>query len=981
MSLSQKSHFILFLVLLAGAPELCRAQISIGKEEDSSWMTRELPSEVMAGKKFTFKRRLLQNLVTRFNAYYNARTRLEEAQRQAMRKHRDDYDSLLTQYPYIPADFSGLQGNLDSVRFDAGYGIQIHDPRSKWIDNLYLITGKAYYFQQDYANAIAAFRFIVRNNGEKTTGNTPEVIGSGAAQKQISIATPEKKKLFYHRPSRNEAFIWLIRSYIDSGAYEVAGSLLNVLQEDPVFPARLSSDLLAMQARFFLSRQQTDKGMEELAKAAAKEKDNILKARWYFILGQYFDGQKNWERATHYYELASRLRPAPLMRFYARLNMIGVYMQQDSANYVPGTNSMLEMARRERYELYRSIIYYHLAQKALQFGHNGEAIAYLKKGLWYNEDNTGQRLKNYYLLAHTLYDAGRYREAGAYYDSTAGFMDASFKHNEEVALRQATLGDLVLQRDIVDRQDSLQRLAAMPPPDLENYLEQIIADSMKARRKRNLFMTQAPGTKNGATSAPDDAAATPGRQRGSGNQAWYFYNPDLKAKGFSLFQSTWGKRALADNWRLGSGASVQPAQPGMAGIPPDSVQPAPGSPGTDTLDQERQKLMAPIPLTPPQMKKSNDSIIEALFNEAAIFADRLNNDTAAIHVLHELLARFPENPYLAAAYYRLHILYARAGDTRNAGRYQLLLSEKFPASKYNAALARSSQPTEPYARKVTTRIYEKAYMDYLNSDYPAVQKLKDSALLIDPNHPQQARFDLLAAMAVIKEQPEGNRGKQLLEQVMSKYKTDTAIVQQARAISDALDRKQGLIDHLTHLQLPENTGEPASEEAIALPPQPDTATHVPVQNPAPPPAPVPPVKDTAVTVSPAPAAPPPTPYKINAKDSYFVVLSFNRTDSKIIEDCLQKFAAYNEKKHTGEGIEVSTYLINQQVLLIFRLFPGEEQALKYYREIGQTASKEIIPALPPNYYTLFVISRENFILLNSTKDLSGYIKFFLQNYR
>lgn len=982
MALIKKPLFILLLLLSSAVSSICTAQIVIG-ENDSSWMDKELPSQVMARKKFTLKRRLIQNLLTRFNSYYNARTKLEETVKKASRIHQDNYDSLLTLYPYTAPDFSSLQGNLDSIIFDASYGINIHDPRSKWIDNLYLIAGKAFYYKQDYSNAVAAFQHIIKNNGAKTDENTPAVIGSRGytSQEQISIATPEKKKLFYHRPSRNDALVWLIRSYIDSGAYNLAGSLINTLSSDPVFPQRLSPYLLAMQSRLYFNQQMVDKGIPELEKAVAKEENRKLKSRWTFILGQYYEQQKNWEKAVHFYALTSQLRPDPLMRFYARLNTISVHLQQDTSNYTTGMDEMLAMAQREKYELYRSIIYHRLAQYAILYKHPDEAIAYLKKGLLYNSYNAPQKLKNYYLLAHVLYDNGYYNDAKAYYDSTSLSADQSFKHIDEVTIRQAALSDLVTQRNIVDRQDSLQRLAAMPAEDLENYLNEIVQDSLKARRKRNLFLS-GPAAGKGNFSGMNGEPETSSDQKSSNSsQAWYFYNPELKAKGFSAFRSAWGKRPLADNWRIGAGSST----PTLAAATPaatDSLA-VPGIHGEDSLSTEVARLMAPIPLSAEQKKKSNDSIRLALFSEASIFSDRLDNDTAAVNTLNELLSRFPDNPQLADIYYRLHILYAKIGNNSQSQRYKQLLSEKYPTSKFNAALAQAGPAPEPYAQKLTTELYETAYMSYLDGEYSRVQMLRDSANVVDPNNKQQARFDLLSAMAAIKAQPDTSMGKALLQQVIEAHKADTPIVQQAQAILDALDHKQELIDHLAHLQLPEAPADTAEKASlVASTPKPDTARAQPVLNkPQAPPVAPPPAKDSAAAPPPAKAAPPPTPYKVNANDSYFVILSFNHTDSKVINESLERFVAYNQKQHAGEGIEVSNYLINQQVILIFRLFKNEAQALKYYKEIKQIAATQILTGLPPSYYNLFIISRDNFILLNSTKDLAGYMKFFSENYR
>lgn len=374
--------------------------------------------------------------------------------------------------------------------------------------------------------------------------------------------------------------------------------------------------------------------------------------------------------------------------------------------------------------------------------------------------------------------------------------------------------------------------------------------------------------------------------------------------------------------------------------------------------------------------------MQALYAEASIFSDELGNDTAARNTLALLLSRFPENPDLAGIYYRLHLINMHLGQTAEANRYKQLLLEKFPTSKYNAALAKPQRPAETYAEKTTTNLYETAYMAYLDGDYAGVQPLKDSAQLVAPDNPQKDRFDLLAAMAYIKQHPGNDTGKSMLKQIIDADKADSAITNQAQAILNALDRKRALIEHLAHLQLPvspEDTLHSTSEPVRLL--QPDTAVAVKAAPAAPLPV-KPATPDTLAATTPVPKpAPPVTPYAVNQKDSYFVVLSFHHTDAKVIRESQEKFVAFNMKHYAGAGIEVSTYLIDGRVILIFRLFPDEMAALKYYEDIKKKAAVDIVPQLPKNYYDLFIISRDNFILLNNTKDFSGYMKFFSENYR
>lgn len=978
-----------WLVCVAAVPACAQTPLVINTTNgpDSSWMGKDLPSVALGKKKFNLRRKLYQNLITRFNAYYNAHTKLERVVEKATSGHQNNYDSLLTLFPYSPEDFQGLRTNLDSVIYDASYGIEVHDPRSKWIDNLYLIAGEAYLYKQDFFNAIAAFKFIIKQKGPADKEGEPEVIGTRGytPQQQISVATPEAKKLFYHVPSRNDAFIWLVRSYIDSGAYDLARNLISTLKADPVFPDRLQTELLTMQAWFYFHQGLVAKGIPFLEKAVDSIADKRIRARWQFLLGQYYQGAGQWTLAQQHFQQVTHLPADPMMHFYAYLNMTEMHILERKENFATGSEPLLAMARKDKYERYRSIIYYNLGRMALKSSLRGEAITYFRRSLRYNRDNASQTLLTTHLLADTYYAAGRYREAKQYYDSTAMAMDPLAADYQTISLRRDALGEVVTQLDVIARQDSLERLAATPRDELMALLEQIVADTAKARRRRNLILREPAEREAGIAGAgvAQNSQAAPG----SSPKDWYFYNNALKAKGFTLFRSEWGKRPLQDNWRIVTGSGTKNAVTGQTAARDSAARrPARQAAGGALTVED---LLAGIPLTPPQQSEAQDSVREALFREAAIFYDRLSDDSVSLRLLLELENRFPGNPHEDEIAYRLSLIYAHLNNPGRAAFYRQQLTQKFTTSKFTQALYGHPKDTAAPMERLIAGIYDSAYLAYLGGSYDRVLQLKDSAMRIYPANTQKARFDLLGAMVLLKQQSD-SAGKIALQQIADQDASDTAISQQARAILNALNHKQELVEHLAHLQLPE------SEEPAAAVVQPPSATvtrqiAAPRDTAAQPPATAPPAAATAtrpattadtVRAAPPPPPPPKTPYKLSPGQPHFVVMAFNRTDKRLIDESLSLFSAYNQKNHLSQGIEVSSYLLgHNQVVLIFRLFPDEAASLKYYQEISARAPVSIIPDIPRDYYRFFIISRDNFILLNNTKDYQGYLEFFSKNYR
>ena len=76
---------------------------------------------------------------------------------------RDDYSKLLPFYPFPAGKHGDPKNELDSVIYKCTAGILLHDLRNDWIDNLYLLIGKAYYYKKDFDSAAMTLQFINYN--------------------------------------------------------------------------------------------------------------------------------------------------------------------------------------------------------------------------------------------------------------------------------------------------------------------------------------------------------------------------------------------------------------------------------------------------------------------------------------------------------------------------------------------------------------------------------------------------------------------------------------------------------------------------------------------------------------------------------------------------------------------------------------------------------------------------------------------------
>ncbi len=978
MPLILRKHFRSLLTVLFLSPAMAvSGQTVIHATRPTDTLNQELPSVKLAKKKFGWNRKVYQNLVTRDNYYFNASLRLKEALDRVSRSHQDDYSRLLPMYPYDAKGLQSIHGDLDSIVQKAGIGIRIHDPRGKWMDNLYLVVGKAYFYKNDFTNALAAFQFINTSTAPTAKGSYSPVIGSRGytGSSQISIATKEKKKNFFrHLPSRNDALLWMIRTYIASAQYDKAQALLNTLKVDPYFPERLQGGLAELQAWFFFDQELYAQSMQPLEAAIAAASVKAEKKRWEFILGQLYQNKADANGAITHYQHTLRLSPDPIMAFYAQLNIAKIKIENGQGNIDANTGALLKMTGKNKFERYRGIIFYALGQLEANAGNAAEAENYLLNSIRNSSEDNGQKTLSYKLLADVFYARQNYVAAKKYYDSTAAFMSGDFPDEAVVNTRKAVLGPVVERLLIISREDSLQQIAALPETARNAFLGKILAAQQDSAEKQSAAAAAA-NSGPGLANNPFTPAAGPA----NGSSDWYFYNATARASGYREFRNQWGSRPLGDNWRGGGNNS-------MAAIPGNNSEAAPQPSASDSTSPQNPNmasLLAALPLTPEKMRQSNNAIFKAYYELGSLYNYQLENTPAAIEAYESLLKRFPDNAYAPQATYILYLLYQKTGDEGKSAQYKNEVLSKYPGNRLADIIRNGiAQNPDSLKKQEIGQWYDSTYIDYLSGDYAGVIRRKSLADSLYKGNGLQSKFDLLEAMAVVKTQPD-SIGKQAIEQVISKDAGDAAITSQAKAILDALNHKQQLIDYLSQLQI-----QPSGEQPVtAANPAPGNSSPVLVKPPpalANPAKPVAPAKDTAATKIVMPPPKPVTPYTLTAENAWFVVLEFERTDKRLLDDALVKFARYNAVRHPKDSskVEVSAYALTQnKVMLIFRLFGSRDAALNYFREIRRNAPTAIIPEINPSYYKLFIISKNNFILLNSTKDLEGYLQFFDLNYR
>jgi len=248
--------YLLFLLplLLLGGWSLAQPGFQLKLDKPKEYEERMLRGEKTPDKKIRLPQRILQNTITRYNYFFNASNKLNEVIARAKQAFQDDYTKLLPFYNYSLEKTAEDGVQLDSIIWKSNSGIVLHDLRSDWTDDLYLLWGASYYFQRKFDSARILFQFINHSFAPREKDGYARTIGSARdGNNALSISTPEKKgfarkALSGPPPRRNDAFIWQVRNYIADQKLAEAASLLEAIRRDPAFPDRLREELHEVQA-------------------------------------------------------------------------------------------------------------------------------------------------------------------------------------------------------------------------------------------------------------------------------------------------------------------------------------------------------------------------------------------------------------------------------------------------------------------------------------------------------------------------------------------------------------------------------------------------------------------------------------------------------------------------------------------------------------------------------------------------------------
>jgi len=772
-------------------------------------------------KKIKKARRFIQNTVTHYNYYFNANEKLNMVVMRAKAQQKDDYTSLLSFYNYTLDATASQKRELDSVIYKCTMGILIHDTRSDWVDNLYMLIGKSYYYKKDFDSAFITFQFLQFAFAPKEEDGYDKPIGSNANADEGGnaniVSTVEKRnilqKTFSLPPSRNEALLWKIKTYLAKDQYPEATSLIEVLKHDPQFPPRLGPGLAEMQALSFYKKNMYDSAAFYLEKALPIAANNEETARWEYLIAQLYERTGRSYDARTFYERTIRHTYNPILEIYARLNAIRQNREGGEDFIQQNINALAKMAHKDRYESYRDIIYYTAAQMELERNNRPGAESFLKQCIKAVAEMGGtQRNRAFLLLANLSFEDKKYRDAKNYYDSLNTNDRQNLGDISWLPDRKAALAIIVAQLQIIDRQDSLLRIAAMPADQRDAYIKRLV----RTLRKRSGLRDEGDSLSN-TNGLQNNAAVTDLFSNSSGSAEWYFNNASLRSKGYNDFKTKWGNRQNTDNWQLTSIAKTQAPKPGERGAPGMLTDIDAKNAAASNAPVTFKSLMDNLPLTPEKLRKVNDSIERATYMLGKTYQEGIADYQSAITADEGLLEKFPTSFFRAETLFSLYNCYKKVGDEANAERILALLKKDYPNS-HATALASNPDSTiqaDGSLKVNATHQYEKIYNSFIEGRFQEALSDKRVADSLYGDKYWTPQLLYIEAVYHIRNREDG-QAIAILTKIPAKY-PKTPMAAKATTLIDVLKRRREIEDYLTKLEVKRASDEDTVSSTVLMP--------------------------------------------------------------------------------------------------------------------------------------------------------------------
>ena len=705
-----------------------------------------------------------------FNGVFNTEEELEKKNDELKANYIENYSKILPvgiEY-YSISDSTNFNGqntpsfgfnsnsdNKDKVEKPVGFAavetkaskvIEKHSmlikgqERNKMMGRAYLLIGKSLFYQKKYFEALDALNYVVKN-----------FKGSNYAE---------------------EANVYKTVAEIKGGNYfDGAETLKELYESDPYKSKELKTMVARTYAQFLIDQKKYEEALEPLQKAEYYSTNKDERVRLFYTLGQVYSKLGKQQEAGEAFTQVYKMSPGFDLEIKSQL-AIAANFDSKINNYSNYKQNLLDVSKKGIYTSKKNELYYGISEMAYRADKMDDAVEYAKLSLAEPMSDPyirGRAFENY---GNIKFKQNDYVFASAYYDSAQSSYNLK-EDQDRIKFRNDALKKLMEKHYLVQKNDSILKIAALPKEDQSKFFTTYIAnlkkkEEKKAEEERKEMETFQLETKTASFTSSFKDEGDKGK--------FYFYNQNLRTSGQQEFQRIWGGISLKDNWRNSNAinTTIEDKQAELTG------QIAAGDPRRFEVDYYLEQI-------PTSQKTLSDLKVERDTTQLSLgvgYYETFNNVDLAGKELKALVTSPPksEDVKLKATYQLFRIYKDR--DKKLEEQYKNDILTNYPNTIYAGYILNPEVEYITAETKEALTAYKEAYDLYKAEKYADVKKKVQEAIVKFPTEILIAKFALLNAY-VIKQTASKTEFEQALEIVATAYEgTDEA--KQAKRLLDKL---------------------------------------------------------------------------------------------------------------------------------------------------------------------------------------------------
>ena len=945
---------------------------------------KQLPYERLLDKKYTLGRRAYQNTVSQFNYLFNAEISLNEIIQKARALHEDDFTELLPFYDY---DLSvTAKESIDSIIYRCNANIVLHDLRSNYVDDAYLLLAKSYLFHKNFDTAASILQFINYSFYDKEAG-ADQPIGSNLNKSgKFSIASVEDNRAWENKNVRNESMIWQARNYFEAGEINEGISLLQLLKTDAGFPKRLHPFLYEQLAYGYYLSGINDSAANYLIKGLEHAQDLLTKARWSYLIAQLYEKEQKIDFAYNWYKKAGLIVSNPVIAVYANIYMASIDANRGEKSWVSLANALERMLKKDKYSGFADIVYYEMAQLAIRNKASSKANEWLIKSIQKNEKNYTLKQKALVQLGALNYKEDQFKVAKIAYDNLKDLLK-TYPNYDQITLRKKWIDEIANLDELIANEDTLQRIYAAPKVNQlqiakqwqkrvasnKSQLKDLLTDPIKKIAEATTVNTNNQNYNSGYTFSNAFSNTTAKQVLKSD---FYFDNPQNVSMGVTNYIKKWGDRPNVDNWRRKTTIQLTKSNPSINYIDPNQnngqqiINVSASNNKNIQENDDNDTLSIQLIQSASDLKASESSWNKNTLAIAKIFLYELNDFEKAFPRYQAVIQYNIEPSATESALLDLASHYMHIGQPIMSDSIIQIITNQFPEGTY--IQKKKAKENLERINKNSSEVYKSIYFMAQVGDWDQFSAQIEQVSQDFKGTKWNTPFQFLK-VKMNAQQGKDSLAIELLNEIITQNKSE-GIKARARQIITEINNRKATEAYLAALKIIKPTKPLVAYESTQM--QLKAQTKV--------------IKDdsslnksskinnmspiaTKLDSAQAIVLPNQILFANDSLEPHYIALQTMNVSAVFVKEIQNAFKDFHAEAFSRLNLTVTFIQFTDQSHIVWiGPFSKATEGLDYIKKVKPKLSTEIISFVPKKQYDLTLIGKSNIILINNQEQLDQY---------